>query len=542
MSSFFPIQGINANATVQSAKNPITGNPQPMVINSRGDTIVDTNGVIQNSLAGNIYSTSSSGGMNEAITYAAAVAKQAVVAVNGVIVINQAVAVEVSNIVIDFKGATFDVQTALTTVIAIGISSNVSNVILKGELFLKSSNNSLQTQCFQFGSSTTTVSNSELKGKFSDENATQPFFNNSFVKVMALSNSTISGLRAYGNPNAGSGAPNEAILFYTGTTSGCKFEDIYAQDCGNSNYSHTAAIAHQNSATISHCQFYHIRTYCTTSNTSPTMQIGQASLPANTYDVQISDVICLGFQGSTGANPGNAIAIAGSNITVRSSSGYYCYQGTFDTAAGSYCDWIGCIAYYGAASGFHYGDTAGGTSAYCSYIACWSIDCNQGSATGGNGSAFYADANATHCTIVGGGFIDDQGTHTQLYGAFISNTSTVADIVFIGVRFSGNLTGPTNWSSSSTATGIVFTSCKGLSISNSSVIAGISPYTFPLLGYDSEYVLTTVGGLTSLTVNGQTRTPMNTIGNGVTVFANQPVVATWATTAPVFEIISSEDQ
>ncbi|MGA8604973.1 MAG: right-handed parallel beta-helix repeat-containing protein [Thermoplasmata archaeon] len=70
-----------------------------------------------------------------------------------------------------------------------------------------------------------------------------------------------------------------------------------------------------------------------------------------------------------------------------------------------------------------------------------------------------------------------------------------------------------------------------------SVTAGASIYTFPLLPFDAVYVMTTVGGISALTLDGQGLGSSFFPGLQVFVGANHTLTAKWATTAPVFSIL-----
>jgi hypothetical protein len=68
--------------------------------------------------------------------------------------------------------------------------------------------------------------------------------------------------------------------------------------------------------------------------------------------------------------------------------------------------------------------------------------------------------------------------------------------------------------------------------------AGTSPFTFVVNQYDCVYVLTTVGGMTALTLDGQALFNGSfTVGQQIYVGAGHTLIATWATTAPIFEIL-----
>jgi hypothetical protein len=71
--------------------------------------------------------------------------------------------------------------------------------------------------------------------------------------------------------------------------------------------------------------------------------------------------------------------------------------------------------------------------------------------------------------------------------------------------------------------------------------AGSSPYTFPYLPYKTIYVLTTIAGMTALTLDGQALFGgVFAVGQQILVGPMHPLIATWAATAPVFEIMTVE--
>lgn len=68
--------------------------------------------------------------------------------------------------------------------------------------------------------------------------------------------------------------------------------------------------------------------------------------------------------------------------------------------------------------------------------------------------------------------------------------------------------------------------------------AGTSPYSFPQLPYACVFVITAAGGMTSLTLDGQALFGGSfSAGQQVYVGAGHSLVATWATTAPVFQVL-----
>lgn len=68
-----------------------------------------------------------------------------------------------------------------------------------------------------------------------------------------------------------------------------------------------------------------------------------------------------------------------------------------------------------------------------------------------------------------------------------------------------------------------------------SMTAGTSPYTYPVQPFDCVYICTSAGGMTGLTLDG---TAISTsTGVPIRVEAYHALIATWATTAPVFRCI-----
>lgn len=82
------------------------------------------------------------------------------------------------------------------------------------------------------------------------------------------------------------------------------------------------------------------------------------------------------------------------------------------------------------------------------------------------------------------------------------------------------------------------TGVKHVTAAPAATSAGASPYTFTPLLYPAVYVITTVGGMTALTLDGQALFNGSfSIGQQVYVGAGHSLVATWATTAPVFQVL-----
>jgi parallel beta-helix repeat protein len=77
--------------------------------------------------------------------------------------------------------------------------------------------------------------------------------------------------------------------------------------------------------------------------------------------------------------------------------------------------------------------------------------------------------------------------------------------------------------------------CRGYAPSNGVLTAGASPWSSTVQTVDCLVVLTTVAGITALTLKG-VALPM-TLGSSFFLKAGQFFIATWATTAPVFTFI-----
>lgn len=72
-------------------------------------------------------------------------------------------------------------------------------------------------------------------------------------------------------------------------------------------------------------------------------------------------------------------------------------------------------------------------------------------------------------------------------------------------------------------------------VSSSSITAGTSPYTFPTQPYKRRLVLTTANGISALTLNGTSISISPNIP--IEIIPTDTLIATWATTAPIFEEI-----
>lgn len=85
-----------------------------------------------------------------------------------------------------------------------------------------------------------------------------------------------------------------------------------------------------------------------------------------------------------------------------------------------------------------------------------------------------------------------------------------------------------------------FAGARHVTVPAGPLTAGASPYTFPVQPFDAIYVLTTLGGMTALTLDGISvlqPTPANQVGIPIFVGRQKSLIATWATTAPVFQVL-----
>ena len=77
-----------------------------------------------------------------------------------------------------------------------------------------------------------------------------------------------------------------------------------------------------------------------------------------------------------------------------------------------------------------------------------------------------------------------------------------------------------------------------MTVPKGSWTAGASPFTFTPLAYPAIFVVTTVAGMTALTLDGQALfNGAFSVGQQVYVGAGHSLIATWATTAPVFQVL-----
>ncbi len=153
-----------------------------------------------------------------------------------------------------------------------------------------------------------------------------------------------------------------------------------------------------------------------------------------------------------------------------------------------------------------------------------------------NATGIYVDATCKYIDISGCNLIENIGTGT-IYGIRVLSGATHVSLggndvsqVTTGTPFPISIGTPIG-------TDILVFKNRGYKVAKSSITAGTSPYTLPLLPYDAIYVITTVGGMTALTLDGQALAPIAAVGDNYYVAANHTLIATWATTAPIFEIL-----
>ncbi len=199
------------------------------------------------------------------------------------------------------------------------------------------------------------------------------------------------------------------------------------------------------------------------------------------------------------------------------------------------------------------------------FANCWSGNCGTGvlldGCSGINLTNFQSDGhqgsglvlnNSAHCVI----------TSFQFNGNNTAGTSGIGDITISGGSYNKIADCVSNPASSASVSllesngtanndihgctlfqgatllgnnGTTIRSCPGYAPANTALTAGASPYTFPTYPYDAMILIGSTGGMTSLAVKG---TGISTsAGSTFFVKAGTSVVATWATTAPTFEII-----
>ena len=136
-------------------------------------------------------------------------------------------------------------------------------------------------------------------------------------------------------------------------------------------------------------------------------------------------------------------------------------------------------------------------------------------------------------------FCLDPETYTNLTG-----TNTWQDYVSVFENDTTAVWGDFHWKQSNTGPDTIGPIPPGVRwhylgqpIAASSSSAGASPYTYQLQ-YDAIFVITDVGGMTSLALDGQELyNGTYSVGQPITVHAMHSLVATWATTAPTFQIL-----
>ena len=138
--------------------------------------------------------------------------------------------------------------------------------------------------------------------------------------------------------------------------------------------------------------------------------------------------------------------------------------------------------------------------------------------------------------VISGNVFHDTGTTGTSIWVYVGNNVQNVEIADNQFSSAGS-TDSISWGTGTT----------GLTIKNnlgwnpqpsSSLTAGTSPYTFPLLPYDAIYVITTVGGMTALTLDSQALFGGTfAVGQQIYVGANHALIATWATTASIFQVL-----
>jgi hypothetical protein len=157
-------------------------------------------------------------------------------------------------------------------------------------------------------------------------------------------------------------------------------------------------------------------------------------------------------------------------------------------------------------------------------------------------AAYYVNTTVTGSTVtVLGGCADNPGVYTSTghqSGLILSKIGSMA--VFRDVMCSRN-NGSEPYGVAYSAGFFIF-NCPGIVPGAASPnTAGTSPYTFQL-PYNAIFVITTVGGMTVLAVEGRSGSQAIfngsfSVGQNFFVPAQTQVIVTWSTTAPVFEII-----
>ncbi len=199
------------------------------------------------------------------------------------------------------------------------------------------------------------------------------------------------------------------------------------------------------------------------------------------------------------------------------------------------------------------------------FANCWSGNCGTGvyldgcsginltnfQSSGHQGAGLLLNS-SVHCVI----------TSFQFNGNNIAGTSGIGDITISGGNYNkiadcisnmANSAGVSLLESNGTTNndihgctlyqgatllgnnGTTIRSCPGYAPANAALTAGASPYTFPTYPYDANFVVTSAGGMTNFSIKG-VEMPITT-NTTVFVKAGTTVAATWATTAPTFEIV-----
>ncbi|HKT21222.1 MAG TPA: hypothetical protein VJR06_01170 [Nitrososphaerales archaeon] len=493
-------------------------------------------------------------GFAEAVAAASTVPGSVVAALPGTYVLTSNVDVETSNFTFLFDAnVTIDIQSTIGSpgLFRFGATSSITDVsmVALGTVTFKSSNSSTAYSFVSVGNAGGfSVKRFSMRGiwtNIANASAGVLTFKQAFLLLAGITDFYIEGIKAYGNtaPAHSVGNAQNGIYLVSGIVDKGTIADCYFEDCGNSggatNTNSSPAFSMLSSATFTNCTLRRISSKTTTLDTSPTIETGAAgaTTPATGITVIDCDVECYSSAAWTGQNWGNAIGFGGAlDCTAINCTAHNCFQGAFDIANASRCSFINCVSYDGYLFGFHIGDSpSDGNSQFNSLYNCWAIDSNQKS--GANNPGVLVDQGAQFTTIFGGGAIDDQsGAHTQQHGIGISNNTNVQYLYVNGFVASGNVSGGTDWTTSTSGTNIMFKNCPGIT-----PFSGFSPSTpatgvaFPLLAYDAIYVMTQKAGVSGITLDGQAL--LTTADVPIPVGANHSLATTWATSAPVFQVL-----
>ena len=255
--------------------------------------------------------------------------------------------------------------------------------------------------------------------------------------------------------------------------------------------------------------------------------IGHVNIKLNTIISPTGNGIQVWQNGASGTSPVD-VNILGNDIYNASAIGIYCSDVTSGTIADNHCYITGSAGIAIAVSNIanpkninvhdNFVFASATTSAYQPAISLGSdyIQCHD-NMVDGNNVANNGRGIAYNNSIPNSEIYNNKVVNTQ-NSAYLNATNNNSTPPTSAKRFDHNI--PIN------------------PVAIFSVTSGASPYTFPLLPYNAVYVLTTIGGMSALTLDGQALFNATfSIGQQVYVAANHTLTATWATTAPVFAIL-----